>query len=135
MGADIQRVEVGAQAKLPDVIASLRDCDALIVHYDFLLVGFREQLAELAARHRLPVMYEHRLYVVAGGLMSYGPDIRENYRNGASYIDRLLKGADPKDLPVVQASRFELVVNLKTAQALGLTLPPALLARADEVIE
>jgi putative tryptophan/tyrosine transport system substrate-binding protein len=135
LGAEIQRIDVSSPAELSDVIASLKGCDAVVVHYDFMLVGLREQLAELAVRQRLPVMYENRLYVAAGGLMSYGPDIRENYRNGASYLDRLLKGARPKDLPVVQASRFELVVNSNAAKAIALTIPPSLLARADEVIE
>jgi putative ABC transport system substrate-binding protein len=135
IGAEIRRIDVRAPADLNNAVESLKSCDAVVVHYDFLLVGLREQLAELAVSQRLPVMYENRLYVAAGGLMSYGPDIRENYRNGASYIDRLLKGADPRDLPVVQASRFELVVNSSAARAIALTIPPSLLARADEVIE
>lgn len=95
----------------------------------------RRRMAALAARQRLPAIYEHRIQALAGGLMSYGGDLRENYRQGAQSVHRILKGAAPGDLPVVQASRFELVVNVRTARALGLAVPPSLLARADEVIE
>jgi putative tryptophan/tyrosine transport system substrate-binding protein len=100
-----------------------------------LTFGLRLQIAELALRYLLPSVYEVREYVVAGGLMSYGVDYRENWRRVATYVDRILRGAQPKDLPVEQASKFELVINLKTAKALGITVPPMLLARADEVIE
>jgi ABC transporter substrate binding protein len=89
----------------------------------------------LAVRHRLPAIYENRTQIVAGGLMSYGGDLRENDRQGAGYVHRILTGTRPGERPVVQASRFELVLNLKTARALGLAIPPGLLARADEVIE
>ena len=92
------------------------------------------RVAELAARARLPAMYELRAYVEAGGLVSYGPDIVDVWRRAAVFVDKILKGARPADLPIEQPSVFELIVNLGTARALGLTVPPALLLRADEVI-
>jgi putative ABC transport system substrate-binding protein len=95
----------------------------------------REQMLSLALRHRLPTVCPLRFYVVDGGLASYGPDVVAIYPRAAEYVDRILKGAKPADLPVQAPTRYELVVNLKTAKTLGLTLPPALLARADEVIE
>ena len=87
------------------------------------------------ARHRLPAVYPYRFFVSAGGLMSYGPDNIEPYRRAAGYVDRILKGAKPADLPVQAPTRYELAVNLQTARSLGLAIPPSILARADEVIE
>jgi putative ABC transport system substrate-binding protein len=100
-----------------------------------LVVGQRVPLAALALKHRLPGMFPFKENVVAGGLMSYGADPSDLYRRAAVYIDKILKGAKPADLPVEQASKYELVINLKTAKALGLELPATVLARADEVIE
>jgi putative ABC transport system substrate-binding protein len=95
----------------------------------------RARLVELAARHRLPATFPDRDDVEAGGLMSYGPNQKDIYRRPATYVDRILKGAKPGDLPIEQPTKFELVINVKTAKTLGLTIPPPLLLRADQLIE
>jgi putative ABC transport system substrate-binding protein len=108
---------------------------ALYVVGDPMFVSHRRRLPELAAKSRLPAVYELKDYVGAGGLMVYGPSTLDIYRRAATYADKILKGAKPGDLPVEQPTKFELVINLKTAKALGLTIPSSLLLRADQVIE
>ncbi len=109
--------------------------DALIVLSDAFMTIHRATLAELTAKHRIPALYGHNLYTEAGGLMSYGPSGPDLVRDAAAYVDKILKGATPADLPVRQPVKFALIINLKTAKALGLEIPPTLLARADRVIE
>ena len=110
-------------------------CRAVIVMSDPLFVGASRHLVELAARHRVAASYDNKLIVHVGGLMSYGPDTVDMFRRSASYVDKILKGAKPADLPIQQPTKFELALNLRAANALGLTIPQSLLARADEVIE
>jgi putative ABC transport system substrate-binding protein len=116
--------------------ARRREVGALIVLGSPLFYVHRARLVELSAKHRLPTIYAQREFVVgAGGLMSYGADYHHQFRRAAAYVDKILKGAKPGDLPIEQPTRFELVINRKTARALGLTIPPAVLTRADEIIE
>jgi putative tryptophan/tyrosine transport system substrate-binding protein len=107
----------------------------IIVVLDPLFVQNRVKLVQFMAERRLPAMYFTKLFAEIGGLMAYGGSLEDSWRRAATYVDRILKGAKPADLPIGQPTRFELVVNLKTAKALGLTIPPALLLRADQVIE
>jgi putative ABC transport system substrate-binding protein len=109
--------------------------ESLLVLADTVTVANRQRTVEFAARSRVPGIYEARTFVDAGGLMSYGVDFSDHYRRAAIYVDKILKGAKPADLPVEQPTKFELVINLKTAKALGVTIPPSLLQRADQVIE
>jgi ABC-type uncharacterized transport system substrate-binding protein len=124
--ADIERI-FESLARLPNSGAVLLPDSASIRHRDLVVM--------LAARHRLPAVYAFRFFVAAGGLMSYGTDIIEQYREAASYVDRILRGANPAELPVQAPTKYETVLNLKAAKALGLDVPPSLLVRADEVIE
>src|SRR5262245_32330923 len=108
---------------------------ALLVLPDLFTATNRRSIIVLAARHRLPAVYPARYFVAGGGLMSYGIELLETYRQAASYVDRILKGERPSDLPVQQPTKFEVVINLKTAQPLGIDGPPRLQPRADQVIE
>jgi ABC-type uncharacterized transport system substrate-binding protein len=124
----------------PDAVSSAfkeiagAQANGILVLEDSMLVGQRARIVESVARARLPAIYAFRQFVAAGGLMSYGPDIPESFRRAATYVDRILKGASPADLPVEQPTKFELVVNLRTARVLGLTIPQGVLLRADEVV-
>jgi putative ABC transport system substrate-binding protein len=113
--------------------ATKESANAFLVLGDPMFFGMQEQIVELAAKSRLPLVATQAEYV--GALLTYGVDLRDNFRRAASYVDKILKGAKPADLPVEQPTKFELVINLKTAKALGLTIPPSLLLRADQVIE
>jgi putative ABC transport system substrate-binding protein len=107
----------------------------LIVAVSSAALNHREQIVALATRHKLPAVYPYRHFVASGGLVSYGVDLTNLYRRAAGYVDRILKGEKPADLPVQNPAKYELVINLKTAKALGLDVPASVLARADEVIE
>jgi putative ABC transport system substrate-binding protein len=137
IGLQVDVVQASDSREIESVFGTLvhNKADALLVGPDPFFVSRRLQLAILAARHALPAVYNVREYAEAGGLMSYGTNVRDAYRQIGVYVGRILKGAKPADLPVVQSSRFELVFNLPTARALGIEVPPNLLARADEVIE
>ena len=138
LAAELVRLQVEVSAdELDTAFAAMtrEGADALIVLSDPAQVDdLRGQIADLAAKSRLPAMYPWKMFVEAGGLMAYAPSLLDMYRRAAYYVDKILKGAKPADLPVEQPTKFELVINLQTAQALGLTIPPAVLFQADEVI-
>jgi putative ABC transport system substrate-binding protein len=133
----VQVVEIRNRDDLEPAFAALARAriDALLVPADPFLFTERQRVAALAREHRLPGMYSTREYAEAGGLMSYSARLSEQFRRAAIYVDKILRGASPATLPVEAPSQYELVINLKTAKALGLTIPPALLQRADQVIE
>jgi putative tryptophan/tyrosine transport system substrate-binding protein len=137
LGRQVHIAHVATEQEFEVAFAALnaRGVGALLIVPDPLFTSERERLALLAARHRLPAIFYTNLYAEAGGLMSYGTDVKDAYRQIGVYTGRILKGEKPADLPVVQSVKFELAINLKTANALGLTIPQALLATADEVIE
>jgi putative ABC transport system substrate-binding protein len=137
MGLQIQVVRASTSAEIDAAFASIVHDrpDALFVGQDGFFNSRRVQLTHLASRHALPATYGGRDFAVAGGLMSYGSNITDAYRHVGTYTGRILKGAKPTDLPVVQPSKFEFIINAQAARILGLTVPPTLLARADEVIE
>jgi len=136
-GMELQIIHASNDDELEGAFADMEKwrIGALVVSGDIFFNSRRDQIVALAARHTIPAIYEWRDFVIAGGLMNYGTSVTDGYRQAGNYVARILKGAQPSDLPVVQPTRFELVVNLKTAKALGLTVPPGLLVAADEVIE
>ena len=137
LGVRLLRFEAAAPEKAARALAAAarERADALVVLADPMFFSNRRRLVEAATQHRLPSMWEWREYVEAGGLLAYGPLLDDLYRRAATYVDKILKGARPADLPVEQPTKFDLVINMKTAKALGLTIPQSLLLRADRVIE
>ena len=137
LGLQVVIANLKAERDLDAAFATLvqQQPGVLIVGEDPMLFSLAAQIVALAARHGLPAIYTAREFAEAGGLMSWGTKLTELYRLGGTYVGKILKGAKPEDLPVVQPTQYELVLNLKTAKALGLTVPPSLLATTDEVIE
>jgi putative ABC transport system substrate-binding protein len=137
LGVTLQSREVRGPDDFPSAFSSMttQRPDAFLTLDDPLLLNSRTSIVAFAANQRLPAIYPQRDYTDAGGLMSYGPSISDLFRRAASYVDKILKGAKPGDLPIEQPNKFEFVINLKTAKALGLTIPSSLLLRADQVIE
>ena len=137
LGVQLQLLEARGPEEFDGAFAAMSKerAGALLVLVDPVFSLHRTRLADLAAKSRLPAVYTNRLPVEAGGLMSYGPSFSDLWRRAAGYVDKILKGAKPADLPVEQPTKFELVINLKTAKALGLTIPPSLLVQADQIIE
>ena len=137
LGLQLHIMQAGSPAEIDAAFAAMRSEHAgdILVLRDPLFLGQRTQIAALAAKSRLPAVYGFREAAEAGGLMAYGASVPFMYRSAATYVDKILRGAKPADLPVEQPTKFELVINLKTAKALGLTIPQSLLQRADQVIE
>ena len=137
LGLTLQSVEMRDRKDIDAAFAAIirERAEGVIVDSDYVTAGNKTRIVEFTAANRLPAMYTWKMYVDAGGLMSYGPSFYELWRRAATYVDKILRGANPADLPVEQPTKFELVVNLQTAKVLGLTIPPSILARADEVIE
>ena len=137
LGVEVSPINMRDAGEIERAIAAFARASngGLIVTASALAVAHRDLIVTLAARHKLPAVYYRRLFVTDGGLISYGPDLVDQYRRAAGYVDRILKGEKPADLPVQAPTKYELVINLKTAKALGLDVPPTLLARADDVVE
>ena len=137
LGIAVYPVEVKAVGDLEAAFAAIKKdrAGAVLIPGDPMFGSQRKRLADLAAKSRLPVMYSTLEYAEAGGLMAYGTSFAELYRRVAIYVDKILKGAKPADLPVEQPTKFELIINLKAAKQIGLTIPPNVLARADKVIK
>jgi putative ABC transport system substrate-binding protein len=137
LGVELIPVEIRVPGEIDNAFAAIKraDANALVVLGDPLLNAQRRPIADFAANEKLPAIYGLREHVMAGGLMSFGPDLKDSYQRAAVYVDKILKGAKPADLPIEQPTKVELVINMKAAKALGLTVPPSILVRADEVIE
>jgi len=137
LGLRIQALAVRSAAQFDDTFSAItrEHAGAVLVLSTPLFMGGAQQLADLALKHRVPTLFGSREHVEAGGLLSYSPDRADLYRRAAAYVDKILKGSNPADLPVQQATKFELAVNLKTAKALGLAIPHAVLVRADQIVE
>ena len=137
LGLQLQSLGLRDPREFASAFSSMKRerADALFLLSDAMFFGRRKEIADLAASNRLPLVAHLREFADAGGLMTYGPNVLELHRRAATYVDKILKGAKPGDLPVEQPTKFDLVINLKTAKALGLTVPPSLLQRADQVIE
>ena len=137
LGIRLQPLEARNPSAIDNAFAAMtrERAGALIILVDAMFGEHRTRIADLAARHRVPAVYGLPEYAEAGGLMGYGSSVVDRFRRAATFVDKILKGAKPADLPIEQPTRFELVINLKTAKALGLAIPPAVLARADEVIQ
>ena len=135
LGLQLQMLAVRDASDFERVFNEAQRASALIQLDDVLFTSHRRQVVGLATKHRLAAMYGFKEFVDAGGLMAYGPDYPDLYRRAATYVDKILRGTKPGELPIEQPTKFEFVINLKTAKALGLTIPPSLLARADQVIE
>ncbi len=132
----LHRIEVRSPSDFPAFAEMAKEhVDAIHAFPDSITLAQRARIADFALTRRLPSVFGWKEYVEAGGLMSYGPNLDTSWRRIAVFVDRILKGAKPADLPVEQPTKFELVINMKTAKALGLTIPPSLLLRADQVIE
>ena len=134
---ELQSLEVQDPNELERAFDAMtrQHADGLLVLSDSFTTFYRAQLTELAAKHKLPAIYGHSQYIETGGLMSYGPSLSDTYARAAEFVDRILKGTQPADLPAEQPTKFELIINLRTAKTLGLEIPPTLLARADKVVE
>jgi putative ABC transport system substrate-binding protein len=137
LGVTLQPVEARGRHELTTAFSTMtrEHAEAVITFSDTTTYGYPRQVAELAAKNRLPMMAPFREIPEAGGLISYGPNVHDLFRRAATYVDKILKGAKPADLPIEQPTKFELVINMKTAKALGLTIPPSVLVRADQIIE
>ena len=136
LGVDLRPIDVRDATEIErDITLFAEGNGGLIITGSPAATVYRDLIVALAARHQLPAIYNSRFYVTGGGLISYGPDYVDQFRRSAEYVDRILKGERPADLPVQAPTKYELVINLKTAKTLGLTIPPSVLARADEVIE